>query len=60
MVWGLPALPPYLFSSFVRVHEEFVAHKLVEVIVGGFQTSYSFNSVCSKETNEQLKNINGI
>ena len=34
MVWGLPALPPYLFSSFVRVHEEFVAHKLVEVIVG--------------------------
>ena len=55
MVWGLPALPPYLFSSVGRVQGEFVAHKLVEVIVGGFQTSYGFNSVYSKETNEQFK-----
>ena len=38
---------------------EFVAHKLVKVLVYGFETSFQtgsgFNPVYSKETNEQFK-----
>ena len=39
--------------------DEFVAHKMVEVLVCGlttsFQTSSGFNIIYSKETNEQFK-----
>ena len=55
MVWGLPALPPYLFSSVGRVQGEFVAHNLVEVIVSGFQTSYRIIQFAAKKQMNSLK-----
>ena len=48
-----------MYITWWKTEGEFVAHKLVMVLVCGFKTSFQtnsgFNMVYSKETNEQFK-----